>query len=92
VTVSIKDPAKLKRYRFALNTTDFLICETCGVYIGATLEDKDGAWMVANVNSLDERPPLDSPAVIHNFDSEDVATRVARRKKVWTPLSYKDAA
>ena len=47
IKVSIKDSGKLKRYRFGLNTTDFLICNECGVYIGATLEDKDGKWSIA---------------------------------------------
>jgi hypothetical protein len=91
IKVSVKDPMKLKRYRFALNTTDFLICNECGVYIGAMLEDKTGAWMVVNVNTLTERPPLDFPVTLHNFDSETCESRIDRRKKVWTPLSFAGA-
>jgi len=86
IKVSVKNPAKLMRYRFALNTTDFLICNACGVYIGATLKDKEGEWMVVNVNTFRERPALDFPIAIHNFDAEDTKTRIGRRKTVWTPL------
>jgi len=86
IKLSVNDKSKINRYRFALNTADFLICSVCGVYIGATLTDEDGTWMVVNVNTLRDLPPLDFPIVIHNFDAEDVAGRVARRKKIWTPV------
>lgn len=86
IKISVMDTSKLNRYRFALNTTDFLICETCGVYIGAMLKDKDGAWMVVNVNTLRDLPPLDFPVTIYNWDTEDKAARIDRRKKVWTPI------
>ena len=86
IKLSVSDLTKLNRYRFALNTSDFLISNACGVYIEALLQDKDGAWMVVNVNTLRDQPPVDFPIAIHNFDAEDVTARVARKKKSGHPL------
>lgn len=84
--ISVRDPRKLARYRFALKTADFLLCRECGVYIGAMLSDGDGAWMAVNVNSFKHPPPADFPIVPAIFDAEDVARRIARRKEKWTPV------
>jgi hypothetical protein len=87
VRVSVRDPTTLIRYRFGLKTADFLICGDCGAYIGAHLPDSEGGWMTVNVNTFAEPPPLEFPVVPHNFDAEDAATRIARRKERWTPVS-----
>jgi len=84
--ISARDPARLRRYRFGLKTADFLICEECGVYIGALLSDGAKAWFTVNVNTFAKLPPLDFPTVPHDFDMEDVSARVARRKMRWTPV------
>ena len=84
--IAVRDAAKLKRYRFGLKTADFLLCADCGVYIGAMLEDGGKAWFTVNVNSFREKPALDFPMVPHDFDAEDVLTRIARRKARWTPV------
>ena len=84
--ISVREPANLERYRFGLKTADFLICKTCGVYIGAMLADGGKAWFTVNVNSFSACPPLDFPMVPHDFDAEDVPTRIARRKARWTPV------
>jgi hypothetical protein len=70
-----------------LKTADFLVCRDCGVYIGALLEDGGKSWFTVNVNTFRENPPLDFPAVPHDFDSEDTHTRIARRKAKWTPVA-----
>lgn len=81
----VREPGKLSRYRFALKTADFLLCRDCGVYIGALMEDGGGAWFTVNVNSFRKPPALDFPIQPVDFDAEDVATRIARRKARWTP-------
>jgi hypothetical protein len=83
IRIRVRDPARLMRYRFGLKTADFLICASCGVYIGATLEDR---WFTVNVNTFQPPPSLEFPVVPHDFDAEDVAARIARRKTAWTPL------
>jgi hypothetical protein len=85
--ISVRDTAKLNRYRFGLKTADFLVCRDCGAYIGALLEDGSKGWFTVNVNTFREKPPLDFPAVPHDFDSEDTHTRIARRKAKWTPIA-----
>ncbi len=87
IRITVRDPAKLSRYRFGLKTADFLICRDCGVYIGALTEDGGKMWFTVNANSFDDRPPPDIPAVPRNFDGEDVPARIARRKKTWTPVA-----
>ena len=81
--IKIAEPELLERYRFGLRTADFLVCRRCGVYIGAALEDK---WFTVNVNTFKQPPPPDAPIVPHDFDAEDVPTRIARRKARWTPI------
>src|SRR5665213_596066 len=84
--IFIRDARKLRRYRFGLKTADFLICRECGVYIGALLENGKGAWFTVNANSFRDQPPPDFPAVPHDFDSENLQARIARRKLRWTPV------
>lgn len=87
IRIAVRDAAKFNRYRFGLKTADFLICRDCGVYIGALMQHGGGIWFTVNANSFREKPPLDFPAVPHDFDAEDVPTRTARRKTKWTPVS-----
>jgi hypothetical protein len=84
--IFVRDEARLERYRFGLKTADFLICKTCGVYIGALLAENGKEWFTVNVNSFKNKPALDFPIVPHDFDAEDVAGRIARRKARWTPV------
>jgi hypothetical protein len=87
IRIAVRDAEKLNRYRFGLRTADFLICGDCGVYIGALMQDGSGMWFTVNANAFREMPPLDFPVVAHDFDAEDVPTRIARRKTKWTPVS-----
>jgi len=86
IAISVRDAAKLNRYRFGLKTADFLICRDCGIYIGTLMEDGGRMWFTVNANTFHEKPPLDFPAAPHDFDAEDVPARIARRKAKWTPI------
>jgi hypothetical protein len=81
-TIEITDSRRLQRYRFALKTADFLICQTCGVYLGAILSDSDGIWSTVNLRLSDLHDVGESAA---SYGDEDVKGRIARRKRVWTP-------
>ncbi len=85
--IRVRDAARLERYRFGLKTADFLICSRCGVYIGALLEDGGRGWFTVNANMFRDKPALDFPAVPHDFDAEDAAGRITRRKRNWTPVA-----
>jgi hypothetical protein len=86
MAIVARDGGLLERYRFGLKTADFLLCRRCGVYIGALLEDEGQGWFTVNVNAFSERPAIDFPIAPHDFDAEDVPTRIARRKRNWTPV------
>ena len=81
------DERKLQRYRFGLKTADFLLCRDCGVYIGAVIETGAGRFGIINTHALDEQPVgLSKPGPIV-YDGEATQDRVARRERVWTPVT-----
>jgi hypothetical protein len=79
------------RYRFGLKTADFLICPACGIYIGALFEDGGRAWAIINANTLDDVAALAQPATPMDYEGEDAAARMARRKARWTPVEKGDS-
>ncbi|MEZ5564266.1 MAG: hypothetical protein R3F24_01555 [Gammaproteobacteria bacterium] len=79
-------PEFLRRYRFALRTTDFVVCKECGTYVAAVLLSGRGAHGLLNVNTL-HAPPRGMPAgkaVTHDGESGEL--RRARRGQAWTPV------
>jgi hypothetical protein len=73
------------RYRFALETADYLICGRCGVYMGAVVSADGACFAIVNAPVLDEHGRFGraEPVV---YDHEDAAARLARRRANWTPL------
>ncbi len=81
------DPDRLKRYRFALGTADFLLCRNCGVYIGAVIEIDGRYFGIINTHALsDAGDSVADPQAI-SYDGEDVGGRVGRREERWTPVT-----
>jgi hypothetical protein len=73
-----------RRYRFGTRTTDFLICERCGVYVGAVAMIGGNLFATLNLNAFDNpRPDLAAEPVC--YDAEDTAAKAARRRRNWTP-------
>ena len=85
--VSVREPAELQRYRFALGITDFLLCRRCGVYVAATMDTPSGTLGVLNVNVLDEREAFARPPTPMEYGAETAASREDRRAKVWMPVT-----
>lgn len=83
--VHVADGAALIRYRFGQKTADFLLCARCGVYLGATLDDR---FITLNINAFD-RAPL-SPGRCVSYENESAAERRARRESSWTPIESFD--
>jgi len=81
-TITIRDAAQLNRYRFAMATADFLVCRTCGVYLGAVIEIDGASFSVLNLRATKLH---DLPANRHSYASETKDDRIARRKSSWTP-------
>jgi hypothetical protein len=87
VRFDIAEAAALRRYRFGLNSADFLICGECGVFIAATaeIEGKSYATLNANCFVLDEALTLEAP--VGAYESESLEQRMARRAARWTPVA-----
>ncbi|MGZ6093820.1 MAG: GFA family protein [Polyangiales bacterium] len=85
LTVRVAREESLGRYRFGLQLADFLICRDCGVFVVAW-EPGDPGRAVVNSNALARAAELVAePTLFTAYDSEDVATRSARRGRAWTP-------
>ena len=87
LTFVFDEPEQLQRYRFALQTADFLLCRRCGVYIGAVIEIDGEAFGIINTHALDDTPDDIAPVGAISYDDEDVAGRVGRRAERWTPVT-----
>ncbi|MBM4197043.1 MAG: aldehyde-activating protein [Gammaproteobacteria bacterium] len=79
-------PDRLRRYRFAHRTADFLLCRECGVFLGAVLLGGNGAVAAINLSALIEPPPrLAQPRRV-NYRAETADDRRGRRAASWTPV------
>ena len=86
VTFQITEASKLRRYRFGTQSSDFLICGSCGVYVGALLTSSNGQFATLNINTI--RAPLDvSEAAPVSYEGESGEQRQARREQRWTPVA-----
>jgi hypothetical protein len=79
--------AETIRYRFGSQTTDFLICGRCGVYVGATAEIDGHFYVTLNLNAFDD-PRLDLEATPVSYEGEDAAAKGGRRRAKWTPARF----
>lgn len=85
--IAVQDPSELQRYRFGLGVTEFLICRRCGVYLLAMSEIDGSLYAVLNANSLERRTEITTQPQPMDYDGEDAAGRLARRKTRWTPVT-----
>jgi pimeloyl-ACP methyl ester carboxylesterase len=82
--ITVRDESLLQRYRFGLETADFLVCRRCGTYAGAAIDE--GATMRATLN-LRLTSLHDLPAKPVSYASETRDSRIARRRERWTPAA-----
>lgn len=81
--ISVADPQLLSHYAFGTRTADFLVCARCGIVPVVTSRIDDRLYAVVNVNAFEDvsgTPILRAPA---DFDAEDEASRLARRRRNW---------
>ncbi|QKC91527.1 aldehyde-activating protein [Mesorhizobium sp. NZP2234] len=83
LTISVRDIARLRRYRFGLRTADYLICSDCGVYVAAITGDDTKAIVI--INALDDQKAFSREPLPVNFDGESREQRAARRRLRWMP-------
>ncbi|MGC1457797.1 MAG: hypothetical protein WA825_05935 [Steroidobacteraceae bacterium] len=86
LSIDIEDPSKVRYYRFAHRTADFLICGECGVFVAAITDTAQGKRAVINARVLDGITlNWTSVADVH-FDDESPSQRAERRAVHWTPV------
>jgi hypothetical protein len=81
-TIYVDDASLLQRYRFGLQTADFLVCGRCGVYLGAVISSGDECRTTLNLRATGFH---DWPATVISYDGETTEGRVGRRMQKWTP-------
>jgi hypothetical protein len=84
------DERAVTRYRFASRSADFLLCRTCGAYVGVILSDAAGDVGVVNVAGMGiEVLALRAPDFMDHLENETPEDKRARRKARWTPVTLK---
>ena len=83
--VGIQDRALTSRYVFGLRTAEMVVCARCGVYCGAVMREGKQAWAVLNANLFLD-PAFDRSAETVSYEGETPEQRIARRKRLWTPV------
>jgi hypothetical protein len=86
VAFEIADAAKIRYYRFAQKTAQFMLCGDCGVFVAALTETAAGARAVINARVLDGVALNYNAVTDVHFDDETPAQRAERRLRHWTPV------
>jgi hypothetical protein len=80
--------AAVERYQFGTRSSDFIVCRSCGAYIAAVID----GFGVLNAVGADIGAFADRLARPVSYDDESAETRLARRRRRWTPLTLEIAA
>ena len=80
-----RDWSLIAPYRFGSQTADYLVCRSCGVYIGAVCQTNSGLRAVVNTNCLTDRLAFAQDAVQPDYEAEGATERMARRAANWMP-------
>ena len=81
----VADASKVAQYRFGTKTADFHVCLTCGVIPIVTCTFEGTRYAVVNVNTFDDVDRSQLIEAAADFEGEATETRLARRRKNWTP-------
>jgi len=79
------DWSLVRAYRFGSRTADYLLCQQCGVYIGAVCDTASGRRSVLNTLCLDDRAAFTQQATQPDYDGEATDARLVRRAANWMP-------
>ena len=66
------------------STADFLVCTSCGVYVGAHMEHEGRSLSVTNINALEDRDKFENGVPV-SYEDETTESRLERRDQRWTP-------
>lgn len=83
LSVTVKDRAAVSKYTFGTKTADFHICSRCGVVPVVTSTIDGHTYAVVSVNAFEDVDPNILKRAGADFEGEDEAARLARRKRNW---------
>ena len=83
LTVSVVDDAVESKYAFGTRTATFHVCSRCGAVPFASCEIDEHRYAVVNANTFEDVEPSILCRSPVSLEGEDVATRLARRKRNW---------
>jgi len=81
--VGIRESTLVSKYAFGTRTATFHVCVRCGVVPFVTCEMEGRVYAVVNVNTLENVEPAWLDRASASFEQEDLASRLARRKRNW---------
>jgi hypothetical protein len=81
--VKMIDESLVSRYAFGTRTATFHVCARCGAVPFVTSEIEGRVHAVVNVNALEGVDPSRVRRATADFEGEDIASRLARRKRNW---------
>lgn len=90
LTLTAHDPAQIHHYSFGLKVSTQLICRNCGTYVAMLMQDGTGMLSVLNIGTLHDRAAFTHPGNPSDYDAEDTAARIARRRAGWMPATLVD--
>ena len=83
LSVMVKDRQAVSKYAFGTQTADFHICSRCGVVPVVTSTIDGRLYAVVSVNAFEAVDPALLKRAAADFEGEDEAARLARRKRGW---------
>jgi hypothetical protein len=85
LTILVRDDAFVSNYAFGTHTATFHVCSRCGVVPVVTSEIASHLYAVVNVNVFVNIEPSWLRRGTADFGSEDVDSRLDRRRRNWIP-------
>jgi hypothetical protein len=83
LAIGIRERSLVSKYAFGTRTATFHVCGRCGVVPFVTCEMDGRVYAVVNVNTLENVEPAWLDRASASFEGEDLASRLARRKRNW---------
>lgn len=83
LVVAVREPAALSKYLFGTRTAEFQVCSHCGVVPLVTCEIDGRVYAVVNVNTFRDIEPSLLQRANADFEGENAAARLERRKRNW---------
>lgn len=84
-------PGTLNHYRFASGAVDFLLCNECGVYVAATIQDGEATLGIVNAVGAGLDAFKATPAAAMDYSAESPEQKLVRRRGKWTPAAVVEA-